>query len=68
MRYLVACIKRDRREESYRVYVTDSLYYSGQNKTVSKRYIDLVNAKPVEHRSADDIIDDVVHRVGLKVV
>lgn len=68
MRYLIARMKKDKRDESYRIYITDSLYYNGQNKTISKRYIDLVNAKPVEERPAEEIIDDVINRVGLSVV
>lgn len=49
MRYVYARIARERREETYRIYLTDSLFAlvnGGQKMTA--RYVDIVNPKPEE--------------------
>lgn len=54
-------------EVAYRIYVTDSLFYSAENKKLVKRYIDIINPRPVDNRSGDEIALDVINRLGLKV-
>ena len=52
-------------EEGYRIYVTDSLRLIPQMMYMSTRWADVVGhaRKPVESRSVDEIIDDVIGRL-----
>ena len=50
---------------AYRVYVTDCLFYQGQNQRLNIRYIDLLNKK-VDNRDGDEIALDVINNVGLR--
>lgn len=68
MRYLLSRIRSDREERIYRNYVTDSLYYQGQNKALQERYIDVLRRKPKETKKADEIISEVTAKLGLQVV
>lgn len=55
-------------EKMYRRYVADSLYFSGQQKTIAVRYNDLIKTAPVDDRSGDDIAQDIIRRHNLKVL
>ena len=67
MCYLIARFKQQQKDEAYRIYVTDSMFYQSDNKRLDTRYYDLINKK-VETRSANEIISDVLNKAGLKVV
>ena len=67
MCYLIAQFKQQQKDEAYRIYVTDSMFYQSDNKRLNTRYYDLINKK-VETRSANEIISDVLNKAGLKVV
>lgn len=54
------------REEAYRIYVTRSLQLAPQSKCLTKTYTELLNPKPVDTRSGDDIVFDIMKRAGLK--
>lgn len=73
MRYAVARHKAKERETAYRIYITDGIkciaentarYVGGQHLT--KRYIDIIDPKPEDERSGDEIAADVITRLGLK--
>lgn len=64
---MIARFKQQQRDETYRIYVTDSMFYQSDNKRLNTRYYDLINKK-VETRSANEIISDVLNKAGLKVV
>ena len=49
----------------YRVYVSDALYWQGQNKTLSKRWAELIEKKPVDTRTPEEIAADIIARAGL---
>lgn len=55
------------REETYRIFVTESLRLVPQNKYLGKRYIETIDA-PQKHDSADGkaIVNDIMSRAGLK--
>ena len=40
---------------TYRVYVSDALYWQGQSKTLNKRWVELIEKKPVDTRTPDEI-------------
>lgn len=67
MCYLIARFKQHQKDEAYRIYVTDSMFYQSDNKRLNTRYYDLINKK-AETRSANEIISDVLNKAGLKVV
>lgn len=67
MCYLIARFKQQQKDEAYRIYVTDSMFYQNDNKRLNIRYYDLLNKK-IETRSANEIISDVIEKAGLKVV
>lgn len=67
MCYLIARFKQQQKDEAYRIYVTDSMFYQNDNKRLNIRYYDLLNKK-AETRSANEIISDVIEKAGLKVV
>jgi len=59
MRYVRARFEKEFRDLTYRVFVTD--YLKGIGRFDGQRYLDAVNSalKPVETRSADEIIDNI---------
>ena len=67
MRYINAKWKEAQRLEIYRIYVSDTLYYQGQNKVLNVRYFDLLNPPKEETRSGDEIALEVINRIGLKI-
>lgn len=61
---LPAILKRDEHAEAYRVYVTDALKIICENTAryaggscIEMRYIDLINPKPEDTRTGDDVIE-----------
>ncbi len=62
--YLTATFERMQAREAFEVYITDSIYYRGQNKTISKRYYDLMHRKPsISREAAEDIAQQVISRL-----
>lgn len=74
MRYATARFNQHQRDLAYRIYVTDCLRISAENtaKTVHAltngkaevhvmgiRFADVFENKPVDNRTADDIIDGI---------
>lgn len=54
------------REEFFRNYVTDSMYYKGQNMHIGAKYSELLNHK-IDNRTGDEIALDVIMKANLKV-
>lgn len=59
-----------RREEAYRFYIADTLYYHGQNMALTMKYGDLLNVlnKPIDNKpvNGDEIVQDIMSRHGLR--
>lgn len=66
MRYVISRYKAYQKEMAYRIYITDSLFYLGQMKSLNVRYYDLVNPRPKETRTGDEIALDVIEKAGLR--
>lgn len=71
--YCVARLLEERKEEAFRNYVCDAIQIISENtanfnggKVMSMRFADLM--KPPETRTAQQIIDEVVKKAGLKAV
>lgn len=67
MRYVNARYEELKRGEAYRIYVTDSLNLQGQNKYLSMRYYDMINPKPNDERTGDEIALEVIKKAGIKM-
>ena len=78
MRYVTARYNSFQREVAYRIYVTDCLRITTDNtaKTVhaltdgkaevhvmGMRFFDVLENKPVDNRTADDIIDGIKNKL-----
>lgn len=58
-------MKEHREAEVYRIYITDSLFYFADNKRLSVRYEELINPKPKDTRTAEQIVADIISEIGL---
>lgn len=78
MKYMVARFLQEQEELSYRAYTTDALQLiaensarlsrDGKGRYPAKRWAELIDQKPAETRSGDEIAADVIKRCGLKVI
>lgn len=68
---MVARLMADLEELKYRVYTTDTLQLIAKaqqgGQYLSKRYAELIDDKPQDNRSGDEIVADVIARCGLVV-
>ncbi len=67
MRYVDARFEAFRREDLYRMYSTDTMYYQGEQKRLTVRYTDIVNGTLPEkdERTGDEIAEDFIARFGI---
>lgn len=72
MRYVVARYNEKQRDMAYRIYITDALKtitediaHANGGKYMTLRYYDVINPKPVDSRSGDEVAADVIMRLGL---
>jgi hypothetical protein len=55
-------------QAAFRVYITDTLFAMGNNQRLTQRYADLIKPRKIDNRSAEQIVDEVVMRGGIKIV
>lgn len=67
MRYALARIEQQSRDELFRAYVARSLRAIPNGEYVEDQYTDLAYPLPVDPRSGDEIAEDVIRRLGLEV-
>lgn len=67
MRYALARIEQQSRDELFRAYVARSLRAIPNGEYVEDQYTDLAYPLPVDPRSGDEIAEDVIGRLGLEV-
>ena len=69
MNYLSARIQSEATEKLYRNYIADCLYYQGQNKYPAYKFSDALEEmkKPVDRRSGEEILEDVIAKIGIEV-
>ena len=75
MRYAIARYQSQQRDLAYRIYVTDCLRMATENtaKTsrgsyTAARFYDIINPKPVDNRSGEEIAADIIKRAGIEVI
>lgn len=75
MRYATARFNQHQRDFAYRIYVTDCLRMATENTAkmskgayTSARFYDIINPKPVEKRTGEEIAADIIKRAGIEVI
>jgi hypothetical protein len=64
MRYVNARADEQSREETYRIFVTESLRMLPQQKYIGKSYIELLKPVKVETRTGEQVADDVAKNLN----
>ena len=69
--YCIAFFQKERKIEEALYYISDALMYISQNtanaaggKAMGMRLYEVLNPKPVESRTAQDIIDSIRSKLG----
>lgn len=65
MRYVEARIDKFKREEMYRIFISESLRIAPEGKHITKTWNDFVNQTQEEPVDAEEIINDVMLNAGL---
>ena len=75
MRYAMARYQSQQRDLAYRIYVTDCLRMVAENTAkmsqgayTAARFYDIINPKPVDNRSGNEIAADTIKRAGIEVI
>ena len=75
MRYATARFNQHQRDLAYRIYVTDCLRMATENTAklskgtyTAARFYDIINPKPVDNRSGNEIAADIIKRAGIEVI
>lgn len=75
MRYAQARYQSAQREMAYRIYISDcirmiteSVAGFGSGPYMCKRFYDMINSKKTDARSGEEIVVDVLTRMGVSVV
>jgi hypothetical protein len=68
-------VKEQQREDLYRRYVAECLQNISENTAkqsggayVSSRFADLARPRPVDNRTAEEVVADVAKAAGLEVI
>lgn len=66
VRYVMAKVLREVKEMSYRAYVTDSLRLIPQMHYLTHKWSDIMDRarKPRQERTAEQIVEDVISKLG----
>lgn len=64
MRYVNARADEQNREETYRLFVTESLRMLPQQKYIGKSYIELLKPVKVETRTGEQVADEVAKNLN----
>ena len=74
MRYCLARYRERETGRAYQIYVTDALRIIAENTAkyagggyIKARYADIIDPKPQDNRSCEEITADVIARCGLVV-
>ena len=74
IRLLPILIRRQREESAFRIYVSECLRTVTENTAkfaggsyMQAKYTDIINPKPQDNRSCEEITEEIVRRCGLVV-
>lgn len=65
MRYIEARIDDFKREEMYRIFISETLRIAPEGKHITKTWSDFINQTQEEPVDAEEIINDVMLNAGL---
>jgi hypothetical protein len=76
MRYAVARYQSQQRDLAYRIYVTDcclriiseNTAKMGGGSYITAKFDDIVNPKPVDDRTGEEIAADIIKLAGIEVI
>ena len=75
MRYAMARYQSQKRDLAYRIYVTDCLRIIGENiakrcdgSYITTKFADIINPKPADNRTGEEIAADIIKRAGIEVI
>ena len=75
MRYAMARFNQHRRDLAYRIYVTDCLRIISENTAkmgggsyITAKFADIINTKPADNRTGEEIAADIIRRAGIEVI
>ena len=75
MRYAMARFNQHQRDLAYRIYVTDCLRMATENTAklsqgtyTAARFYDIINPKPSDNRTGEEIAADIIERAGIEVI
>ena len=75
MRYVIARFNQHQRDLAYRIYVTDCLRIISENTSkmgggsyITAKFADIINPKPVDDRTGEEIAADIIKRAGIEVI
>ena len=75
MRYAIARYQSQQRDLAYRIYVADCLRIISENTAkigggsyITAKFGDIINPKPVDNRTGEEIAADIIKRAGIEVI
>ena len=75
MRYAMARYQSQQRDLAYRIYVSDCLRIISENtakigggSSITAKFSDIINPKPVDNRTGEEIAADIIKRAGIEVI
>ena len=75
MRYVIARFNQHQRDLAYRIYVTDCLRIISENTAkmgggsyITAKFPDIINPKPVDNRTGEEIAADIIKMAGIEVI
>ena len=75
MRYAMARYQSQKRDLAYRIYVADCLRIISENTAnmvdgsyITAKFADIINPKPVDNRTGEEIAADIIKRAGIEVI
>ena len=75
MRYAMARYQSQQRDLAYRIYVSDCLRIISENAAkmcggsyITNKLADIINPKPVDNRTGEEIAADIIKRAGIEVI
>ena len=75
MRYAMARYQSQQRDLAYRIYVADCLRIISENTAkmgggsyITAKLSDIINPKPDDNRTGEEIAADIIKRAGIEVI
>ena len=75
MRYAIARFNHHQRDLAYRIYVADCLRIISENTAkmgggsyITAKFSDIINPKPVDNRTGEEIAADIIKRAEIEVI